>query len=56
MENESNIWYVKHPLSLWNEDVKALARKNGLVIIDAKFDEGDGAKSTPKLTPVKKDK
>lgn len=45
-----NIWYVEHPIDQYNEDVKALARKAGLKIIDAQFDDGEGATKTPKLT------
>ena len=32
------IWLVKHPLGQYTQDVKALARKNDLVIYDAKFE------------------
>lgn len=44
------IWYVAHPVGQYREDVKALARENGLVIIDARFDIGNGAQNVPKLT------
>lgn len=46
----SKIWYVEFPTFQYNEDVKALAKERGLTIIDAKFDEGDGAKDPPALT------
>ena len=46
------VWYVKFPTYQYNEDVKALAKENGLKIIDAKFDKGDGVKDTPKLTII----
>jgi len=48
--SESKIWYVKFPTYRYNQDVKALARKAGLEIIDAQFDDGKGAEKTPKLT------
>jgi len=53
MAKESNIWYVEHPITQYKEDVKALARKAGLKIIDAVFDDGEGAEKTPKLTKKK---
>ena len=31
------VWLVKHPISRYNEDVKSLARRAGLRIVDAKF-------------------
>jgi hypothetical protein len=33
----AKVWYVEHPLSQYEEDVKALARKKGLKIVDARF-------------------
>jgi hypothetical protein len=46
------VWYVKFPTYQYNEDVKALAKENGLKIIDAKYDNGDGIKDAPKLTII----
>ena len=51
-----NIWYVEFPTYQYNEDVKALAREKGLVIIDAQFDDGKGLKDVPVLTKVYDDK
>lgn len=31
------VWLVEFPVSKYNEDVKALARKNDLVIYDVKY-------------------
>ena len=36
----NNVWYVEFPTFQYNEDVKDLARKNNLKIIDAIF-QGD---------------
>lgn len=51
------LWLVKHPLSQYNEDVKALARKNDLKIVDAKFkgsiDQKFVADKPPALTVTK---
>lgn len=44
------IWYVEFPTFQYNEDVKALAKERGLIIIDAKFDAGDGVKDPPELS------
>ena len=49
---KDKIWYVEFPTYQYNEDVKELAKKNGLKIIDAQFDAGDGEKDVPKLTKV----
>lgn len=53
-----NIWLVPHPVGQFQEDVKALARQNGLRIIDVKFksdiDPEELARDPPKLTPIKK--
>lgn len=56
MSDKRKVWFVKHPLSQYKEDVKALARKNDLVIYDAKF-EGTFDKDVveakpPKLTSI----
>jgi len=56
------IWYVAHPLYLYNEDVKELAKRNGFRIVDALFQgKEENPKDAPKLTlkgekpkPVKK--
>ena len=45
-------WYVEFPTYQYNENVKELAKKNGLKIIDAQFDAGDGEKDVPKLTKI----
>jgi hypothetical protein len=34
------VWYVEFPLYQYNEDVKEIARKNDLKIVDARF-KGD---------------
>ena len=47
---KEKIWYVKFPTYQYNEDVKALAKKQGLIIIDARFDDGKGETDVPKLT------
>ena len=48
------IWYVEFPTFQYNEDVKDLARKNNLKIIDARF-QGDNkqCEKAPKLTKIK---
>lgn len=44
-----DIWFVDFPTFKYKEDVSALAIKNGLEVIDSKFDDGKGKKG-PKLT------
>lgn len=48
------IWFVEFPLHQYKEDVKVLARKADLRIIDAKFKkefkEDEISKEVPKLT------
>ena len=45
------IWYVEFPTFQYNEDVKDLARKNNLKIIDARFQgENKQCEKAPKLT------
>ena len=45
------IWYVEFPTFQYNEDVKDLARKNNLKIIDARFQgENKQCDKPPKLT------
>lgn len=49
------IWLVEHPLHQYNEDVKELARRENLKIIDAKFDINKDllADKAPKITKKK---
>ena len=45
------IWYVEFPTFQYNEDVKDLARKNNLKIIDARFQgKNKQCDNAPKLT------
>jgi len=44
------IWYVVFPTHQYVEDVKQLAQRNGLRIVNALFDRGDGAPEVPELT------
>ena len=45
------VWFVKFPTWKYNEDVKDLARRKGLKIVDAKFQgDEDQCKDAPKLT------
>ena len=49
------IWYVEFPTYQYNEDVKELARKNNLKIVDAIFQgENEQCSKPPKLTKIKK--
>ncbi|MBD9613588.1 hypothetical protein IB245_18985 [Pseudomonas sp. PDM02] len=50
--SNKNIWYLPGPFHQYQEDVKALAKKAGLRIIDANVTEGreDEADDTPKVT------
>lgn len=43
-------WFVKFPTYQYKEDVKKLAKENGLILTDSKFDDGTGATDVPKLT------
>ena len=45
------VWLVEHPLYLYKEDVKALAKEAGLQVIDAKF-KGDIKKEIATDTPT----
>lgn len=54
--SKAKIWYVEFPTYQYNENVKELATKNGLRVIDALFDAGDGEKEVPKLTKKAKGK
>jgi hypothetical protein len=49
---ENNIWYLPGPFHRYEDDVKALAKKAGLRIIDANVTESrDGAaEKTPKVS------
>ena len=50
----NNVWYVEFPTFQYNEDVKDLARKNNLKIIDARFQgENKQCDNAPKLTKIK---
>ena len=53
----NNIWFLEFPTFQYNEDVKDLARKNNLKIIDARF-QGDNKQcdKPPKLTKIKDSK
>ena len=47
----NNVWYVEFPTFQYNEDVKDLARKNNLKIIDSRFqDDNKQCEKAPKLT------
>lgn len=47
------IWYVEFPTYQYNEDVKELARKNNLKIVDAIFQGTDKqCDNPPKLTLI----
>lgn len=54
------VWLVEFPVSKYNEDVKALARKNDLVIYDIKFKDSINSElvedNPPKLTEKGKKK
>lgn len=56
MAESRKAWLVEFPTFQYNEDVKALARKNNLIVYDAKFAEQipDDCveKKPPKLTKV----
>ena len=47
------IWYVEFPTYIYNEDVKVLARKNNLKIVDARFQGNEKqCENAPKLTKI----
>ena len=52
-KDKRDVWYVEFPTYQYKEDVKALARKADLRIVDAKF-QGDKKQcaKAPKLTPI----
>ena len=44
-------WYVEFPTYIYNEDVKELARKNNLKIVDVRFQGNEKqCENAPKLT------
>jgi len=47
---DNNIWYLPGPFHRYEDDVKAIAKKAGLIIVDANVtDSRDGeAEKTPK--------
>ena len=50
--NELKTWFVGFPTYQYNENVKELARKHGLKIVDSKFQGATAqAENAPKLTP-----
>ena len=47
------IWYVEFPTYIYNEDVKELARKNNLKIVDVRFQGNEKqCENAPKLTKI----
>lgn len=50
--SRNNIWYLPGPFHQYQENVKELARENGLVILDANVAEGrkGAAKDVPEVT------
>lgn len=50
--SNKNIWYLPGPFHQYQEDVKALAKQNGLRIVDANATESrdDGAEDVPEVT------
>ncbi len=50
-QQKLNVWFVGFPTFRYKEDVKVLARKAGLKIVDAKY-QGDApqCEKPPKLT------
>lgn len=50
--SKKNIWYLPGPFHQYQEDVKALAKENGLVIVDANVAESrkGEAKDVPEVT------
>ncbi|AUR86458.1 hypothetical protein NVP1085O_07 [Vibrio phage 1.085.O._10N.222.51.E3] len=47
------VWFVKHPLSLYVEDVKTLARKADLKIVSSRFEPKNPNKDIVELNPPK---
>jgi hypothetical protein len=60
LRDTRKIWLVAHPLHQYKEDVKSLARKNDLRIIDAEYkadiDPELVEEKPPKLTKAGSDK
>lgn len=58
MANKAPVWYLDGPFTRYNEDVKELAQKAAVRIIDGRFvpekDRKDAAKDVPKVTERKK--
>lgn len=56
MANKAPVWYLPGPFTRYNEDVKGLAQKSGVRIVDARFVPEDGRKDAapekdlPKVT------
>lgn len=56
MANKAPVWYLPGPFTRYNEDVKALAQKSGVRIVDARFVPEDRRKDAapekdlPKVT------
>ena len=56
MANKAPVWYLPGPFTRYNEDVKSLAQKSGVRIVDARFVPEDGRKDAapekdlPKVT------
>ena len=50
--SKNNIWYLPGPFHQYQEDIKALAKENGLVIVDANSSESrrGEAKFVPEVT------
>lgn len=50
--SENNIWYLEGPFHRYEDDLKALAKKSGLRIIDANVTESreGAADKAPKVT------
>lgn len=51
MTKQKEIWYVDFPTHQYNEDVKKLAKENGLRIINSRYKgDNEGCENSPKLT------
>jgi hypothetical protein len=56
MANKAPVWYLPGPFTRYNEDVKSLAQKSGVRIVDARFVPENGRKDAapekdlPKVT------
>ena len=57
MANKAPVWYLPGPFTRYNEDVKALAQKSGVRIVDARFVPEDGRKdAAPEKDPAEGDR